>query len=79
MFCKDCEYCIDKETYTVCQVCHRINLEGCTYSNIENLKICFNCKHWLGSGDFGLSCRKNYYMTTTNGFTKACDNFEYGG
>ena len=24
-------------------------------------KICLNCKNYLGGGDWGLSCGKNYY------------------
>lgn len=43
---------------------------------VENMNICYNCKHWIGGGDWGLSCRKDYYIASTNGFDEACEKFE---
>ena len=38
-------------------------------------KICGTCKHYLGYGDWGLSCRKDYYALPTF-LTKACEHYE---
>ena len=32
--------------------------------------------HWRCLGDWGLSCDKNYYNCSNNGFDKACEQFE---
>lgn len=40
------------------------------------MDICFNCKYWLGGGDWGLSCEKDYHNCSTNGFDEACELFE---
>lgn len=52
--------------------CERIKSD----EDIEKMYICFNCKHWIGGGDFGLSCKKDYYIAEINGFRKSCDLFE---
>ena len=43
---------------------------------VKNMNICYNCKHWIGGGDWGLSCAKNYYNCSTNGFDEVCEQFE---
>lgn len=52
-------------------------VNNCEYHNkdLKKEKICLNCKHYLGMGDFGLSCKKNYYAIP-HPTTKACDKFE---
>ena len=87
MECKDCKYnymttiaLIDEEYkgYS-CSITHRLGTKSCNINNdneVEDMDICYNCKHWLGGGDWGLSCRKNYYMATTDGFNEVCEQFE---
>lgn len=76
MQCSHCEYFIDK----VCDITHVINPRKCVYitnsDNVKDMNICYNCINWIGGGDWGLSCKINYYNTSSNGFDKACDNFE---
>ena len=88
MFCKDCIYYKvsnviygDKSfTMNSCEIAHVLNTRSCTYitddSEVENMDICFNCKYWLGGGDWGLSCSNDYYNTSTNGFDEACEHFK---
>lgn len=76
MKCKECKhYNAYKEVCKVTHKCHTIscNLEN---DNIKDMKICYNCKHWVGGGDWGLSCKKDYYNCSTNGFDKGCKDFE---
>lgn len=64
---------------TMCKITHICNPESCDLNSDEDVKdmpICFNCKHWIGGGDWGLSCSKDYYNTSSNGFDKACEKFE---
>lgn len=84
MECKDCKYYIDDHNEffrtMMCLISHRWKPESCDYiatdEEVENMNICFNCKHWLGGGDWGLSCQKDYYNCSANGFDEACDKFE---
>ena len=65
--------------HTVCKITHIYNPESCNLNSDEDVKdmlICFNCKHWIGGGDWGLSCSKDYYNTSSDGFGKACEKFE---
>ena len=50
--------------------------ESCKYFNVEvkGLPICYNCKHFLGGGDWGLACDDDYYKLPT-ATTKACEHF----
>lgn len=82
MECKDCKY-IYKDTgwndVNVCKITHKVNPISCYIENnddIEHLHICYNCQYWLGGGDWGLSCTKNYYNCSSNGFHEACEQFE---
>ena len=84
MKCSECGYRDTNGTYNMCAVtCKILNfpgkkqIVGC--SDVDNIKekdICYNCKHWIGGGDWGLSCRKDYYVASSNGFNKACEKFE---
>ena len=81
MKCKKCEYLRERgyEGQTYCEITHICNPRKCkvdTTDNLQERKICYNCKHWMGVGDFGLSCDKHYEVCTANGFERACDDFE---
>lgn len=81
MNCKDCKYkykTADGDTF--CEITHLLYTKSCNYidndSQVVAMNICYNCKHWIGGGDWGLSCRKDYYNTSTNGFREVCEHFE---
>jgi len=87
MECKDCKYYkVDSFTFNgkkytnrMCEITHLCNTKSCnaeSYEHIENANICFNCKYWHGGGDWGLSCEKNYYNCSANGFDEVCEQFE---
>ena len=82
MKCKNCKYRREvNKTFIdhICDITHLISSVSCDIASdddVENMDICYNCKHWLGCGDWGLSCRKNYYNCSCNGFDKACEQFE---
>lgn len=63
-----------------CKITSACNPKYCdnivSEEDVEQLQICYNCKHWFGGGDWGLSCAKDYYNCNTNGFTPACKEFE---
>lgn len=82
MECINCKYFwMGSETFPhdVCDITHICNPKSCNLASDEEVKsmdICYNCKYWYGGGDWGLSCEKNYYNCSANGFDKACDQFE---
>lgn len=82
MECKDCKYHHNdtKYNYNMCEITHVINTKSCTYikndNKVDNMNICFNCKYWIGGGDWGLSCEKDYLNCSANGFDEACEQFE---
>lgn len=82
MECKNCRYFNERNDGIVfgsCNITHICNTKSCTLPSdevVESLPICFNCQHWYGGGDWGLSCSKNYYNCSSNGFDKACEQFE---
>ena len=82
MECKNCKYLRELKsrfTNSMCDVTHRVNPVSCSLVSdeiVERLPICYNCKHWHGGGDWGLSCAKNYYNCSVNGFDEACGQFE---
>lgn len=51
--------------------------ENCEYKNkdVSEMKICRNCSNFLGGGDWGLSCKANYY-TITQPMNVACEQFD---
>lgn len=83
MKCAECKY---KREDTYCDISHSIfhnpfgkKIVGCSIESdddVSKMNICYNCKHWIGGGDWGLSCRKDYYVATSNGFREACKKFE---
>lgn len=85
MECKKCKYFSkgnDDIIFGVCSITHVCNTKSCTLQSdddVEHLPICYNCQHWYGMGDWGLSCAKNYYNCSHNGFDKACEQFERKG
>ena len=82
MECKNCKYLYESRGWSsgyVCSITHQYNPTSCSITSDEYVKymdICYNCKHWYGGGDWGLSCAKNYYDCSSNGFRKACEQFE---
>ena len=81
MECIQCKYYkpLDEFHNHICDITHLRNTISCPIPSDELVAaadICYNCKHWIGGGDWGLSCRKDYYNTSSNGFNKACEKFE---
>lgn len=82
MECKNCKYFseLNHDFYCGrCDITNVYNTKSCTLSSdedVEHLPICYNCQHWYGGGDWGLSCAKHYYNCSNNGFDKACEQFE---
>lgn len=88
MECVNCKYKVDVgDDDMCCDITHRVLthptfgtlITGCNYDekykDIESARICYNCKHWIGGGDWGLSCKLDYYRCTTDGFD-TCERFE---
>lgn len=85
--CEKCRYVaegtnyINKQKYNICTLSGRILYlncaEDCNYYNLDlsNEKICMNCKYFIGGGDWGLGCKKDYYRLP-NRISKACVEFE---
>lgn len=83
MECKNCKYWRELNgsfAKSVCLIIHMCNTKSCnkiaTDEDVETMNICHNCKHWSGGGDWGLSCAKNYYNCSSDGFDEACEQFE---
>ena len=82
MECKNCKHLrVVNEFFVdnICTITHIISPTSCSITSDEDVKdmdICHNCQHWFGGGDCGLSCAKNYYNCSVNGFDKACEQFE---
>ena len=77
MKCKHCKYYNNYKR--MCKITYTAHTNSCSIDsdeNVKNMDICYNCKHWVGGGDFGLSCRKDYYIATSNGFRAVCEKFE---
>lgn len=68
--------------YNVCKITHRIirnsDVQNCDkdINSIKDMNICYNCKYWIGGGDWNLSCELKPYMASSNGFNSSCDKFE---
>lgn len=78
MECIKCHYCDTAYKISVCEITHVCNTKSCDLpddSLVPSMDICYNCENWFGGGDWGLSCKENYYDCETNGFRKACDKF----
>ena len=54
-----------------------ISWEGCPYHNkdLSQEKICMNCDHYLGGGDWGLACAADYHKLP-NALSVACEKFK---
>lgn len=80
MECKNCDYYNSYKK--LCKITNTCYMRSCNYDlihpniKVEDMDICYNCQHWIGSGDWGLSCAKNYYKCSSNGFDKSCEQFE---
>ena len=55
----------------------QVAMVGCDYHNrdMSNEKICLNCEYYLGGGDWGLSCREDYYKVP-GPVSEACEKFK---
>jgi hypothetical protein len=51
--------------------------EDCPHFGYDpsDCKTCGGCQHYLGMGDWGLSCRKTY-LKLVHAFDAACEDFE---
>lgn len=87
MKCAECKYRNTERTYDMCEITHTIlnhkkfkPITGCNNiesdADVEKMNICHNCKHWIGFGDWGLSCRANPYYASSDGFHEACEKYE---
>ena len=49
----------------------------CDYHNVDitDMEICLNCEHYLGGGDWGLTCADDYYKLP-GPTSKACEHFK---
>jgi hypothetical protein len=77
MQCTDCNHY--NKYKKMCKVTHVANTISCpaiSNEQIDNAEICYNCQYWLGGGDWGTSCKVDYYKCSVNGFNKACEKFE---
>lgn len=54
-----------------------VSWEGCPYHNkdMSQEKICMNCDHYLGGGDWGLACAADYHKLP-NALSAACEKFK---
>jgi hypothetical protein len=54
-----------------------VKANGCEYHNkdISQEKICLNCEHYLGGGDWGLACSADYYKLPS-ATSEACGKFK---
>ena len=85
MKCRDCcNFVQEHDIYLSCRltnICLKKDVENveskCEYfnNNMSEYDICLNCKHYLGGGDWGLSCGKDYYKLV-NALDKSCDEIE---
>lgn len=50
----------------------------CDYYNVDvsQMEICLNCEHYLGGGDWGLSCAKEYHRLV-GPTDEACGDFSF--
>ena len=73
MKCRDCKYS-NNETYVfagkeccTCSLTRRVmnaNAESecnCFNRDLSEYDICYNCKYYIGGGDWGLFCEKHYH------------------
>lgn len=85
MICSNCKFLSknsklnELEKNGICKITNICNPKACTYiktdNDVSDMNICFNCQNWIGGGDWGLSCKKDYYNCNTNGFKEACSHF----
>ena len=73
MECKNCKYYRTSDviqgnksfTMKSCDIAHVLNTRSCIYitsdTEVENMDICYNCKHWLGGGDWGVKLSKELF------------------
>ena len=59
--------------YKICTfiVFHYLEME-----DMSEEDICFNCKHFIGGGDWGLACAKHYHRLP-RALDKMCEDGEF--
>ena len=53
MKCKDCKY--HNKYKRMCKITYLANTISCPIESdedVEKMDICYNCKHWMGGGDW---------------------------
>ena len=61
---------IGDKVCTICELTNTILKEKCYLEcelynlDLSDREICFNCKHFLGGNDWGLSCAREYHRLT---------------
>lgn len=82
MKCKDCKY-YEKGTYGCCTLtCVVVNANEenvCPYYNkdLSSYDICYNCKYYIGGGDWGLFCsHKDKYHHLGHFSDNPCEMYE---
>lgn len=92
MKCKDCKYSQPTEyktksggRLTCCMLTRLVYKEetesDCSYFNadLSLYKICYNCKYYIGGGDWGLFCsHKEKYHHLGKFKDDGCEYFEWG-
>lgn len=87
---KCCENCIHfsehfnigKQECVACELTSRVlkskNAETCKLYNVDISEetVCFNCKYFLGGGDWGLACSKDYY-SLPKALDQMCEDGEF--
>ena len=86
--CEECSHFVhffNIGNWTECVQCELTNrvimnygAETCDLYNkdISEEDICFNCKHFLGGGDWGLACSKHYH-SLPHALDKMCKDGEF--
>ncbi len=81
--CEGCTHCrqiyaLGKGMACDCRLTRAILLPfGCSLKgkDISGERVCVNCRHFLGGGDWGLSCSKEYHRLV-DALDEACEDFE---
>lgn len=83
MKCKNCKYFIKGTTNGCCELTHRVqspNIEhkcNCYNKDLSPYNICYNCKYYIGGGDWGLFCsHKDKYHHLGRFNDKPCEVYE---
>ena len=74
VFCnRNCVVCELTNTIMVNESAQSCNLYN---KDMSEEDICFNCKHFIGGGDWGLACAKHYHRLP-RALDKMCEDGEF--